>query len=106
MAISFGFIGTGNMGGALARAAVKGGVDAVLFDKAEDKAKALADQLGCQAGSLADAAACDYIFLGVKPQMMAALFAELAPILEKQENFILPACGYRQWECLPPCSPG
>ena len=89
MAISFGFIGTGNMGGALARAAVKGGVDAVLFDKAEDKAKALADQLGCQAGSLADAAACDYIFLGVKPQMMAALFAELAPILEKQENFIL-----------------
>jgi len=90
MDISFGFIGTGNMGGALARAAVKGGVKAVLFDKAAEKAQALAQELGCQAGSLKEAAACNYIFLGVKPQMMAGLFEELAPILAKrQDGFVL-----------------
>ena len=30
------------------------------------------------------AAGCDYVFLGVKPQMMEQLFSDLAPILQKK----------------------
>ena len=42
------FIGTGNMGGALARAAVRAGdpQNVALADYSAEKAKALADELG------------------------------------------------------------
>lgn len=89
---TFGFIGTGNMGGALAKAAVKTLRSAVvLSDKAEDKAAALAAELGCQSESVARVAeTCDYIFLGVKPQIMKLLFEEIAPILaNRKDNFVL-----------------
>ena len=44
------FIGTGNMGGALARAAVRAGdpQNVALADYSAEKAKALADELGCR----------------------------------------------------------
>ena len=89
---TFGFIGAGNMGGALARAAVKTlGGSVVISDKAEDKAAALAAELGCQTASVAKVAeSCEYIFLGVKPQVMSSLFAEIAPILAKRtDRFVL-----------------
>ncbi len=87
---SISFIGTGNMGGALAKAAAKTNADIYLYDKCSEKAQALANALPCNAGSLEDAASCNYIFLGVKPQMMSELFAELSPILKKQkEPFVL-----------------
>ena len=59
---TFGFIGTGNMGGALARAAVKVmGPEAVfLANKTAAKAEALAAELGCSAGSNEAAAQCGY----------------------------------------------
>lgn len=79
--MTVGFIGTGNMGGALARAAAKTGCELFLSDKAADKAEALAKELGAKAVTMAEAALCDYVFLGVKPQMLAALMQELAPVL-------------------------
>ena len=88
----FGFIGAGNMGGALAKAAVKTlGDQVTLSDKAADKAAALAAQLGCKDASVAKVAeTCEYIFLGVKPQVMAYLFEEIAPILAKRtDRFVL-----------------
>ena len=99
---TFGFIGAGNMGGALARAAVKTlGSAVVISDKAEDKAAALAAELGCQTASVAEVAkTCSYIFLGVKPQVMSALFTEIAPILEKRtDRFVLVsmAAGLNIW---------
>ena len=90
--MTVGFIGTGNMGGALATAAAKAIApkDIVLHDHLAEKAAALAGQLGCASGSLADAAGCDYIFLGVKPQFLSGLFADLAPVLaQKQSPFVL-----------------
>ncbi len=88
--MKIGFIGTGNMGGALAKAAAKADFSIYLYDKCPEKAQALAEELGCEAGSLADAAACRYIFLGVKPQMMEELFSELAPILQQRSDaFVL-----------------
>ena len=82
--MKFGFIGTGNMGAALAAAAVKGlGGDKVLLtNRTHEKAAALAESLGCACGTNAQAAQdCDLIFLGVKPNMMADLLAQLAPML-------------------------
>ena len=76
-----GFIGTGNMGGALARAAAKvlPPERILLANKTRSKAEALAAELGCRAGSVEEAAGCTYVFLGVKPQMMADLLAQIGP---------------------------
>ena len=68
--MKFGFIGTGNMGAALAAAAVKGvgGEHVLLANRTPEKALALAEQLGCGTATNAQVAAeCDLIFLGVKP---------------------------------------
>lgn len=89
----FSFIGTGNMGGALARAAVRRLPPEEIFlsNRTPAKAEALAKELGCAAGGVREAAASGkYIFLGVKPQMMAGLLEEIAPVLgERKDRFIL-----------------
>lgn len=87
--MKFGFIGTGNMGGALAAAAVKGaGRDQVLLaNRTPAKAAALAEKLGCSFGDNRQVAeTCDLIFLGVKPHMMGGLLAELAPVLRARKT--------------------
>ena len=90
---TFGFIGTGNMGGALAKAAAKAmpGENIYLCNRTAAKAEALAAQLGCRAATAEQIAqSCGYIILGVKPQMMAGLLRELAPVLaRRQEKFVL-----------------
>lgn len=89
---TFGFIGTGNMGGALAKGAAKTMAPDTIFlsDGNADKAQTLADTLGCQAVSVKEAASCGYVFLGVKPQHLPGLMAELAPVLaSRQEEFVL-----------------
>ena len=76
-----GFIGTGNMGGALAHAAAQSPAPAelLLSNRTPEKAQALAQQLGATVSDNETIAqTCDYIFLGVKPQMMADLLARLA----------------------------
>ena len=88
-----GFIGTGNMGGALAHAAAQSPAPAelLLSNRTPEKAQALAQQLGATVSDNETIAqTCDYIFLGVKPQMMADLLARLRPILSRrQEGFVL-----------------
>lgn len=86
-----GFIGTGNMGGALARAAAKSGASMLLSNRTQEKAQALAAELGCEAGTNAQIAqSCDLIFLGVKPQMLPALLEELkAPLAARRDPFVL-----------------
>ena len=90
---SFGFIGCGNMGGALARAVAKavGGEQLMLSDAFAQKAESLAAELGGKAVDVATLAnACDFIFLGVKPQGFEALFSEIAPVLhERTRPFVL-----------------
>ena len=86
-----GFIGCGNMGGALAKAAAKSDADLWLADGLAEKAEALAAELG---GHAADndalAAGCDWLFLGVKPQVMPQMLGALAPVLNKRlDRFVL-----------------
>ena len=90
---TFGFIGTGNMGGALARAAAKtvDPVSVVLSNRTMEKAKILAEELDCRyAQTEFIAKTSSFIFLGVKPQSMRELLEELAPILAaRTDRFVL-----------------
>ena len=73
------------MGGALAKAALKaeGAENIFVYDVDTKKLKAFAEEYEV---NVADAEyivmSCDYIFLGVKPQMLKALFEKIAPLLE------------------------
>ena len=83
--MKYGFIGCGNMGGAVARAVCNGAGagDVLLANRTPAKAEALAAELGCACGTNEQVAGiCDFIFLGVKPQMMEDMLDELAPVLE------------------------
>ncbi|MGN0982753.1 MAG: pyrroline-5-carboxylate reductase [Candidatus Limivicinus sp.] len=88
-----GFIGVGNMGGALARAAAKkvSGPSLLLANRSPEKAERLAAALGGQVSdNAAIASEADYIFLGVKPQLLPGVLAELAPVLKaRQSPFVL-----------------
>ncbi|MCD8338385.1 MAG: pyrroline-5-carboxylate reductase [Lachnospiraceae bacterium] len=82
-----GFIGCGNMGSAIVRAAVKkvAPPKVLLANRTAAKAEALADELGCQSGSNEDAVKfCKYIFLGVKPGMMEDMLKPLQEILRER----------------------
>ena len=75
-----GFIGAGNMGGALATAAAKqvtGELVAVACSSPAHSAAA-AERLGCRAAAPEEIlGGSKFVFLGVKPQMLQALLAEL-----------------------------
>ena len=89
---TFGFIGTGNMGGALARAARKKlpGSDILLANRTAAKAEILAAELGCKAVGNAAAAQAEFVFLGVKPYMVAGLMEEIGPVLAaRKDRFVL-----------------
>ena len=91
--MTYGFIGCGNMGGALIRAAVKA-VNANqvwINDMDMDKAGALAEETGAIATDIVDLAqSCDYIFLGVKPQVMEKMLDSISDVLaERNDGFVL-----------------
>ena len=87
--MTIGFIGAGNMGGAIAIAAAKavGGEHLLIADLNTEKAAALAADIGATVtdneGVVANS---DYIFLGVKPQMMEAALTALRPALTARET--------------------
>jgi len=84
----FGFIGCGNMGSALATAARKAvaGERILLANRTPDKARALAQRLGATVTDNVEAARrSDFLFLGVKPQMMAGMLAGIREALAARE---------------------
>lgn len=90
--IKIGFIGCGNMGGALAKAVSKSEMAEIfLADANLEKAQNLSEEIGAKVSTGKDVAKnCKYIFLGVKPQMMAELLDSISPILkERNDRFIL-----------------
>ncbi len=84
-----GFIGTGNMGSALARAVRRALPEAELFcsNRGPEKAQALAQELGGRAVSGEEAAwQCGLLFLGVKPNGIPGLLESLARPLTQRED--------------------
>ena len=81
------FIGTGNMGGALAQAACRAlsPAEVTLANRTPEKAAALARELGCVSVLSNEAAvrSARYLFLGVKPQFYADLARDLSPVLRR-----------------------
>jgi pyrroline-5-carboxylate reductase len=90
----FGFIGVGNMGGALASAVCKkvGGENVRVSDYSAEKAEAFAKNFGCRAVDNEEIAShAKFIFLGVKPQVLPSVVESLRPVLSKRTkgDFIL-----------------
>ena len=80
------------MGGALARAAAKNaGNRVLLFNRTQSKAEALAKQIGAVALDVETLVReSDFVFLGVKPQMLQGLAETLTPLIQAREDrFVL-----------------
>lgn len=81
----FAFIGTGNMGGAIIRAACRviDPKQIILTDFSAEKAAELAKETGCQtaATNLEAAEMADFIILCVKPQVISSALSDIAPVL-------------------------
>lgn len=96
-------LGTGMMGGALARGLVHAGAmpssGLRLFDTHQAKATALAEALGLGAQVMESAALAvsdaDVILVAVKPPMVAAVLAEIGPLLSPNQLVISIAAGIR-----------
>ena len=81
-----GFIGCGNMGGTLALVAAKSGAQVLTADHHPEKLEALRPS-GCLPSTAEEIAGeCDFIFLGVKPQVLRPAAARIAPILAGRKD--------------------
>ncbi len=90
--MKIGFIGCGNMGGALARAAVKGvSAESVkIAEKDKEKAKAFAAETGVTVAEAAEVVAwADCLFLGVKPQVLAPVLEDLKGALTCRKDRLI-----------------
>ena len=91
--VKFGFIGTGNMGAALARALRKTvpGHEVLLSNRTAVKAQTLAAELNCRAADNKTVAGqAKYLFLGVKPQMMKEMLDGIKETLsDRTDRFVL-----------------
>ena len=86
--MKYGFIGCGNMGGALAIALAKSTTDILICNRTTSYQ--MAERLGCKAGTAEEvAASCDRIFIGVKPHMVRAVLAPLQEILAERKPLLI-----------------
>lgn len=87
--MKYGFIGCGNMGGAIARA-LSGQTKDILVTDRSGRAKALAAELGIQYGSnMQVTESCDRIFLAVKPFLMKEVLQPLREVLVRRKPLLI-----------------
>ena len=86
--MKYGFIGCGNMGGALARALTKTTKDVIIADPSS-YAEELAAQMDCEYGTNEESARCDRVFLAVKPNILGVVLANLRPILKVHKPLLI-----------------
>ena len=86
-----GFIGAGNMGSALARAASRAAsAEVYIFDKDTKKAEEVAKSIGAfSVSSEVIGEICDFIFLAVKPNVVPAVVKELRTNLKGRKDYTL-----------------
>ena len=87
--MKIGFIGCGNMGGAILQGILQGGTPAADIYVADHNLETLRQRLGhtgvqiCQ-NNTEVAALCDAVFLAVKPNVLSAVLAEIGPVLAER----------------------
>ncbi len=87
--MKYGFIGCGNMGGAVARALSHSTKEITVSDRS-GKAVALASELGITySDNKSIAQNCDVIFLCVKPHMMRGMLLPLQPVLAHRKPLLV-----------------
>lgn len=87
--MKYGFIGCGNMGGAIAIALAKATTDIAITDRS-GKAQAIAQSLGCVYTDIQTVVStCDRIFLAIKPQMMSEVLIPLQNILAQRKPMLI-----------------
>ena len=94
--MTIGFIGTGNMGGALMHAfATLPEHQMIAYNRGQDKLLAVCQATGAKACDSATETArnCDILVLAVKPAGMAALLEELAGCLRPEQLIVTIAAG-------------
>ena len=98
--MKYGFIGCGNMGGAIAKALCNTTTDIALADRS-GRGRVLAQKLGITySTNAAIAETCQRIFLGVKPHMMKDMLAQIAPVLAQRKPLLITmaACSHQPEE--------
>ena len=93
--MNVGFIGAGNMGGALTRAISEDNQTKVyIYDKNAEKATTLAAEISATAcGIDLLLSKSDFIFLGVKPNVILSLCSEICDLLKPGATLISMAAG-------------
>ncbi len=87
--MKYGFIGCGNMGGAIARALRKKTADIMISDPSK-AAEETAKELGCAyVDNMTLVTQCDRIFLAVKPQMMEKVLQPLQGLLATHKPLLI-----------------
>ena len=92
MQFKAGFIGCGNMGGALARAAAKamGGAKIAICDFDAQKINALKNEISAvPVDSQELINSSDFVFLGIKPQMMEGAVSPLVDSINKSDCTVI-----------------
>ena len=92
------FIGTGAMGGAIIRSlcAKYDASNVTITNRTYEKAKKLAEETGCNCVKTnKEALKAKYIFIGVKPQFLADVFAEIKDDIPSDSVVISMAAGVK-----------
>ncbi|MBQ8879825.1 MAG: pyrroline-5-carboxylate reductase [Clostridia bacterium] len=86
-----GFIGCGNMGGAIARALSRTGLcEIYLSDYSTEKARLLAEEIGASVSSNRDITReCKFVFLGVKPNTVREVLSDISDDLKKNDAVVV-----------------
>lgn len=87
-----GFVGAGNMGGALAQAVCKkiGGENVIVSCKTVEEANTVSKKLGCKNDTAEDVVkSSKFVFLAIKPQMIADVAKDLKNAFDENKDCII-----------------
>lgn len=101
--MNFGFIGCGNMAGAIIRGMVKGGVNPksiFVFDVSKDALSALKEETGiCAMASQWEVIeSCDALLLGVKPNILSGILPSVKTDIGEKDILIISIAAGRNIE--------
>lgn len=91
-----GFIGAGNMGGALAQAVCKTAQpeNVIVSCKTEEEAKVVSERLSCVCGSVDEVVKySEFVFLGFKPQNLEEILVDLSEKINKKSIVVSMLAG-------------